>query len=290
MLWDDRAVNLLDVAAVVLVVISLVLGFRSGALPQIGGLAGAVTGGVGAILLLPHVDPQLAELEPTHRALAVLLGLLLAIGLGEGIGSGIGRSLGRALGNGVLGALDRTAGALVGVAQALLIVWLAGGLLATGPMRFLATQAQTSVAVRTLSAVLPPPTELAVELGQMLDASGLPDVFVGLEPLPAPPVDRPDDPEARAIAAAAEGSTVRVSAQACAVVSTGTGFAVAPDYVVTNAHVIAGGRSVRVALEGELFDATPVLFDPDLDAALLWVPQLDAPALQLASTLSLIHI
>jgi S1-C subfamily serine protease len=277
-------VNLFDAVAVTLLVASVALGFRSGALPQIGGLAGAIAGGALALLVaLPLAEGVLETLEPTARAVAVLLGLLLAIGAGEGIGSAVGRVLGEALGNGLLGALDRSGGAVVGAAQALLVVWLAGGLLAAGPMRVLSSQAQTSIAVRTLSGVLPPPTEMAVVLGRLLDASGLPDVFIGLEPLPAPPVDRPTDPVARAIADLAVPSTVRVTAQTCGAISTGTGFAVHAEYVVTNAHVVAGGRTIRVALGGEPFDATPVLFDPDLDVALLWAPGLDAPPLRFAN-------
>jgi S1-C subfamily serine protease len=70
----------------------------------------------------------------------------------------------------------------------------------------------------------------------------------------------------------------------CGALSTGTGFAVATDYVVTNAHVVAGGTTVRVSLAGSPFDANVVLFDPDLDVAVLWVPRLPAPALRLAAT------
>ena len=38
------------------------------------------------------------------------------------------------LGEGVFGAIDRVFGGVVGGAQALLVVWLIGGLLAAGPM------------------------------------------------------------------------------------------------------------------------------------------------------------
>jgi S1-C subfamily serine protease len=275
-------VNLFDLAALVLVVVGLALGFRSGALPQVGGLMGAVGGGALALMALPLAEEPLATLDPLARAFIVLVGLLLAIGIGEGIGSSLGRSVANGLGDGVLSAFDRLAGGLVGACQALLIIWLAGGLLATGPARGLANQAQTSVAVRSLSAILPPPTEIAGAVGRMLDASGLPDVFVGLEPLPAPPVERPGDPEARRIAGVAANSTVRVSAQTCNLVSTGTGFAIAPEYIVTNAHVIAGARTVRVTLGSGPRDAVPVIFDPDLDVALLWVRGLGAPPLRFA--------
>jgi S1-C subfamily serine protease len=283
-LCDDPAVNLFDLGALLLLVVAVILGYRSGALPQVGGLGGAILGGVLAILALSPVESLLGALDPGARALVVLLWLLLAVGAGEAIGSGIGRYGAHRLGSGLLGRVDRVAGGLLGAAQAILVVWLAGGLLAVGPLPRPAAQAQTSTTLRALSEVLPPPTEIAFGLGRLLDASGLPDVFVGLDPLPAPPVDRPDDPQARAIAAAAEASTVKVSAQACGALSTGTGFAVATDYVVTNAHVVAGGSTVRVSLAGSPFDAAVVLFDPELDVALLWVPRLPAPPLRFAVT------
>jgi S1-C subfamily serine protease len=280
-------VNLFDAAAIALLVVAVVLGFRSGALPQIGGLAGAVAGGALAILSLPLAEQFIGQLEPAMRAIAVIALLLAAVAIGEGIGSAIGREVAFRLDRTMLGGVDRIAGAFVGAAQAVLIVWLAGGLLAggllaAGPLPRLAQQANNSVAVRTIAGVLPPPTDIAVRLGRLLDASGLPDVFVGLEPIPAAPVDRPNDPRARAIAANAERSTVKVSAQTCGAISSGTGFAIARDYVVTNAHVVAGGRTIRVALGNATRDAVAVLFDPDLDVALLHVDNLNAPALSFA--------
>jgi S1-C subfamily serine protease len=276
-------VNLFDAFAVLLVVVSILLGIRSGALPQIGGLIGALAGGGLAILVVPRLEGPLADVDPTIRPFLVLLGLLGAVIAGESLGSGIGQWLGGGLRRSVFSGVDRLAGGTIGGAQALLILWLAGGLLAVGPVPRVAEWAQTSTIVRALNATLPPPTELALELGRLLNASGLPDVFVGFEPLPAPPVERPDDPRARAIAAVAEASTVRVVANTCNLQSSGTGFAIAPGYVVTNAHVIAGGRTIRVNGMGGTHDATAVLFDPDFDIALLAVPTLRAPALRLAA-------
>ena len=276
--------NLFDLGAILLLIVAVILGYRSGALPQVGGLSGAILGGAIAILALSPAEALLEVLDPAPRAVAVLAFLLLAVGVGEGIGSATGRYVARELDGGLLGRVDRIAGGFFGAAQAILIVWLTGGLLAAGPLPRLASQAQNSTTVRALSEVLPPPTEIALALGRLLDAARLPDVFVGLEPLPAPPVDRPDDPRAQAIAAAAEASTVKVTAQTCGLLSSGTGFAVATDYVVTNAHVVAGGRTVRVSLAGTTYDATVVLFDADLDVALLRVPRLPAPPLRFATS------
>lgn len=274
--------NWFDALVVTLVVIAVVIGFRSGALPQICGLTGAVMGGGLAILLLPHLEDPLTSLDPEIRAFVVFGVVLFAVGIGEAIGSAIGRTAATMLGEGVFGTLDRALGGIVGGAQALLVIWLAGGLLAAGPSPTLATQAQTSYFVRALNGYLPAPTEIATALSRLLDDSGLPDLFIGLEPLPAPPVSLPDDPLVQDLADVAIPSTVKVSAATCQSISSGTGFVVEPGYVVTNAHVIAGADTVRVGQGGELYDAAPVGFDPDLDIALLYAPGLPAPALRIA--------
>jgi len=276
-------VNAFDLLAALLFVIAILLGFRSGFLPQLGGIGGAILGGLLAIAALPVLEPRLADLDPLVRALAVLAGLVFAVGLGEGVGAGLGRSAGDRLGGGLLGALDRVAGAAGGAIQGILIIWLAGGLLAIGPLPSLAQSAQTSVAVRTLDKALPPPSTLATELARLLDSSGLPDVFIGLEPLPRPPVDLPTDSVVQALAKAASASMVRVAAATCGLQSTGSGFVVAAGYVVTNAHVVAGGRTIRVDGNGSLLDATPVLFNPALDIAVLHVPRLIAMPLRFAA-------
>jgi S1-C subfamily serine protease len=280
-------VNPLDLIAVLLVIVGLILGARSGAIPQIGGLAGAIAGGAAAVLLLPAFADPLSGVDPTVRPWLVLGGLVAAVGLGESLGAGAGRRVLHALGTGILSTADRIGGATLGAVQALLIVWLAGGLLSEGPLPRFAEAAGTSTVIRTMSSVLPPPTEFAVELRTWLDASGLPDVFIGFEPVPAPPVQRPGDAAAEAIAAGAAASTLKIAAATCGLSSLGTGFVVRSDYVLTNAHVIAGASSsgIRVAtIDGRLFDAVPVLFDPDLDVALLHVTSLGLRALPLATT------
>jgi S1-C subfamily serine protease len=278
-------VNPLDLIAILLVVVALILGARSGAIPQVGGLLGAVAGGALAVSLLPLLADPLTEVDPTVRPWLVLGGLIGAVALGESVGAAAGRWALRGLGSGLLSSADRVAGATLGAVQALLIVWLTGGLLAQGPLPRFAEAAGTSTVVRTMSTVLPPPTELAVELRTWLDASGLPDVFIGFEPVPAPPVQRPGDAAAEAMAAGSVASTVKIAAATCGLSSLGTGFVVRSDYVLTNAHVVAGAtdRGIRVAtMDGRLLDAVPVLFDPDLDVALLHVGDLRLRALPLA--------
>ena len=68
-------------------------------------------------------------------------------------------------------------------------------------------------------------------------------------------------------------------------VSTGTGFVVAPDRVLTNRHVVDGcNRVVMRAPDGRWLGAVPpARVDADLDLALLAVPGLPGPALAFRS-------
>jgi len=118
-------VNPLDLVAILLVVLAVILGFHSGALPQVGGLLGALAGGAVAVLALPHLVEPLDAVPIGIRPYVVLAGLLMTVGIGESVGSAIGRTAARSLGTGFLGAADRLAGSLTGAAQALLVVWLA---------------------------------------------------------------------------------------------------------------------------------------------------------------------
>ena len=58
--------NLFDAFAVLLVVIAVLLGYRSGALPQVGGLIGALIGGGIAVLAVPLREDE-ARIGGGHR-------------------------------------------------------------------------------------------------------------------------------------------------------------------------------------------------------------------------------
>lgn len=271
--------NPLDIIAIVLLVIAMILGVRSGALPQLLGLVGAAVAALSGLALLPAVAPFLDELAPPVRAILVLGVLLGLVGIGEAVGAMAGRAASKALGTGLLGALDRTMGAFVGAAQAILILWLAGGVIASGPFPALSKIAQTSTALRVVDAFLPPPTEIVLDLGHLLDDSGLPDVFIGLEQLPAPDIDLPPDSLAKQIGQRAAPSVLRVVAEGCNQRSSGSSFVIADEYLVTNAHVVVGADSVIVQTSRSTYKAVPVLVDLKLDVALLWADGLDAPRL-----------
>jgi S1-C subfamily serine protease len=280
----DPAVNPLDLVAVAVLVIAAILGLRSGALPQLLGLTGAAAAALAGLAILPAAASFLDGLDAAVRAIVVLSVLLGLVALGEGLGAAVGRAASRKLGTGLLGALDRVSGAAVGAAQAVLILWLAGGVIASGPFVSLSQIAQTSTALRIVDGFLPPPTEIVTGLGEILDDSGLGNVFIGLEQLPAPDIALPSDAVASQIGERAAPSVLRVVADGCNQRASGSSFVVAAGYLVTNAHVVVGARSVIVQTSGESFPATPVLVDLELDVALLFAPGVKATPLIVATS------
>ena len=88
-------------------------------------------------------------------------------------------------------------------------------------------------------------------------------------------------------------SVVRISgtAYACGQNQSGTGFVVAPERVVTNAHVVAGvDRPVIEAPNGQAIDGFVVYFDDDDDLAIVAVPGLTTAALPLSAPLAPGHV
>ena len=274
----------MDLIAVTLIVIAVILGVRSGALPQLLGLTGAALAALAGLVILPAATPLLNSIPPVIRAIVVLSVLLGLVGLGEALGATGGRKMSRALGTGLLGAFDQVAGAFVGIAQAILILWLTGGVIASGPFPNLGRLAQQSTALRIVDGFLPPPTEIVLGLGQLLDDTGLPNVFIGLEQLPAPAIELPSDALASQIGGRAAGSVLRVIADGCDQRASGTAFVFAPGYLVTNAHVVVGAQSVIVQTSNQSYKATPVFVDLELDIAVLFANGVTAPPLRFTAT------
>lgn len=274
--------NLIDAAAAVIVILGLVLGYRSGAVRQLGGLVGAVAG-VGVVLMLgTRATEPMSEVEPLVRIAIVAGALILGVILGHAVGTSLGARIADGREEGFAGASNRVAGSLIGFAEAVVLVWLIGGLITMAPDPQLARLAQRSAAVQTLASVAPPPASVVEGLQKQLAASGLPQLFDGIAPPPATPVDLPSGKNAQALAQKAAPSTVKVVSTGCGGQGAGSGVVVSRGYVVTNAHVVAGGDLVQVQSSGRRFEATPVKIDSDVDVALLYAPGLEAPALSFA--------
>jgi S1-C subfamily serine protease len=83
----------------------------------------------------------------------------------------------------------------------------------------------------------------------------------------------------------ARHSVVRVFGTACGLGVEGSGWVVAPDLVVTNAHVVAGEADTRIQIDGVGLGrpARVLVFDPRNDIAILQVPGLGLRPLSVAA-------
>ena len=108
-------------------------------------------------------------------------------------------------------------------------------------------------------------------------------MFAGLGGSTAPPIDLPAEGAVAAAAAAGTPATVQVEAIGCDGVSSGSGVVVQPGFIVTNAHVVAGGEVLNVRDAGGTHDAVAILVDPNLDLAVLSAPTATATPLPWAT-------
>ena len=274
--------NPVDLLVLVLLALGALSGARAGFLGPVLGLVGAVAGFAVALFLATVLRDPLTQVEQPMRAVVTLLGLGAFVLVGEALGAAIGAQMSHGIRHGPLRSLDAVGGAAVGAVHVVLLVWLLGGMLASGMAPWLGPAARDSVAVRVVSERLPPPLTVAGRLLALLDTTDLPPLFGGIEPPPAAPVDLPADAETRALAESALASTARVAATGCgAGQSVGSGFFVGPSHVVTNAHVVAGSDETTVTVGGATHAAVVVAFDAASDLALLYAPDASAPALEL---------
>jgi S1-C subfamily serine protease len=137
-----------------------------------------------------------------------------------------------------------------------------------------------SAVARLIDRVAPAPPAESDTLGRLVGDQSFPEVF---DTLSSPDAGTPpSDGIPAAAASRVTKSTVLVVGEACDRIQEGTGFVVAPNLVVTNAHVIAGEDDTRVTTDdGRRLASTPVAFDPNRDLAVLRVPGLALPPLTL---------
>ncbi|MDX6654212.1 MAG: hypothetical protein QOH18_922 [Solirubrobacterales bacterium] len=204
---------------------------------------------------------------------ALLVGALTAVAL-EGLALALRR---RVVRHPFLHHADGAGGAALIGAMALGLAWIFGAVALHAPgTTQLRADVQNSVILRELDHVLPP-------------TGGVLNVLDRVDP--APSISGPATPTARPDPKIAEnpqvvdagGSVVRVLSTACGLGIEGSGWAVRPNLIVTNAHVIAGADDTTVTTQsGVELDATAVYYEPEDDLALLRIES-KLPTLPVAS-------
>ncbi len=271
--------NVVDIVVVVVALLAALQGARVGGVVQVGGIVGFFAGlFVGALLASQTVRWVRSPTATTVVALTTMLLVAFSFGMaGRILGSMVTRNLRR----GPARSADALVGVVVAMAAALATVWLLASSMVNSSSVALDNAILQSRIITALDDVMPAPPALFTQAQGLLSKEGFPPVLAALAPASARPVALPTDATLRTAVLAAGPSTVKVEGYGCGVLQEGSGFVVAPDLVVTNAHVVAGIAQPRVQDGSAVHGTEVVFFDPSFDLAVLRVPGLDAPSLRL---------
>ena len=274
--------NIVDLVVLVLGGLSAYRGWRLGLLGQVFELGGGFLGLLAGVAVGPRIATSFTDSAGLERALISLVIVFVLMSIGQTIGHLLGRRGGAMADRARLGEVNSGLGAAFGIVITIVSFWLIGSLLVKGPSRAIASSFQDSRLLALANDALPPPPNLLAQFQHYLNTSGFPQVFAGLPPELGEPPKLPPNKQARRLARQAQDSVVQISGPACGGTQLGTGWIAAPSTVVTNAHVVAGGEQLVVREDaGGEHSGTVVLFDPRTDVAVVHVPGLNGPVLDL---------
>ncbi|HEY3010563.1 MAG TPA: MarP family serine protease [Micromonosporaceae bacterium] len=276
--------SVIDVLLVLLMLVFAASGYRQGFVIGIMSFAGFIGGALIGLQLGPLLAGQFAD-EPIRVIVSLVTVFGIAV-MGQALAGWLGAHLRHAITSETGQKVDDVGGAVVSIVAVALVAWLVALPLGSSSMPWLARSVRHSVLLGGIDKVMPPQAEaLSEALRDTLDTRGFPDVFGGLAPTRVTEVPAPDPALAGSpVVAQARRSVVKVlgSAPSCSRRIEGSGFVYAPKHVMTNAHVVAGTRSIAVEVHGERHDGRVVLYDPNRDLAVIYVPGLGAPVMPFA--------
>ncbi|WP_405488116.1 MarP family serine protease [Nocardia sp. NBC_00511] len=274
----------LDLGIIILALLAATSGWRQGAVASALAFLGVVLGAVAGILIAPHILVHLSE-----GRTRVLVGVLLIVALVI-IGEVAGMVLGRAARGGMRDPFTRSVDSVVGAGlQAVAVLataWLLALPLTNSSQPGIAAAVTNSQVLRNVDHVAPDwLRRVPTDFSNLLNTSGLPDVIGPFGHVPIAAVEPPDPSVLQLpVAQSLQSSVLRIRgiAPSCQRQLEGSGFVVAPERIMTNAHVVAGTNSVSVDTARGSLPATVVLFDSSKDIAILAVPGLQATPLTVA--------
>lgn len=275
----------LDIAVIGVALIAAISGWRSGALGSLMSFVGVLLGAIAGVMLAPHVVSHIGS--PRGRLFTALLLILALVVVGEIAGVVLGRAVRGSIRSGPVRVVDSMVGVALQLVVVLVAAWLLGSPLTSSDQPNLAAAVRGSRVVSEVDKYAPSWLRAVPKrISTLLSTSGLP---AALEPAGSAPVATVDPPDASLADSLVVGNArpsvvkIRGVAPACQKILEGTGFVIAPNRVMSNAHVVAGSNTVTVeAFDGKKYDATVVSYDPNEDISILDVPNLPLPPLVFA--------
>ncbi|MPY78134.1 MAG: MarP family serine protease [Actinophytocola sp.] len=275
--------NWVDVIVLLVALMAAVSGARQGVIVALPAFLGVLSG---AVIGIRFAAPMVVDMfqNPAAKVALAFATVVFLVALGETFGVWVGRTLKERLGADGPSAIENGLGALVQGLAAFAIAWLVGfSMTSVSGLPGLASAINNSKVLAKVNETMPAEAHaLPNDLRKLLDVSGLPRILPPFAESPNRQVQPPDTALQRsAIVRQVRPSVLKIRGEApsCSRRLEGSGFVIAPQRVMTNAHVVAGTNQVRVESNGSLLDATVVHFDPDTDIAILDVPALNAPVL-----------
>lgn len=270
--------NWVDIIIIFLAVLAVFRGLKFGLLQ----LLLSSVGFIGGLLLGSFVASKVAGYAGSASVkLLIILSIELVFALAASlVGEYIGTRLSHKAHQTRLSSFDKVLGAVFEVIFIMVVVWLVASGLAGVRSHNLGRTVRSSAIIRTLDTVFPQPPDVLAQLEKIVSPNGFPRVFLGLEPRHA--TVSPNNHVSNQLIAKAEKSVVEIRGRGCGGIVEGSGFVVSSGMVVTNAHVVAGISSPEVLDQSGSFDAVTILFNPAEDVAVLRVPGLPDPPLELS--------
>jgi S1-C subfamily serine protease len=272
--------DLLDLIILLLVLGALASGWRRG-LTWVGlSLLGLVAGLVLGALIAPPLARRFADHQPEAQSLIGTGVFLAVVAIVQGLGTAAGYWARVAAVRTKFASIDSWLGSGLAAAGVLAGAWYLGLVFVDSPWVPLDRQIRDSAILRSLDGVAPRPPAFLASIEQLLRGKSFPNPFATLAPEVLPPVQIPQAVDTPGIHAAA-AVTSKVLSYGCGV-EAGSSFPIGNNHMVTNAHVVAGAQRVEVERpDGRTFPATVVLFNPEIDVAILNVPNIGLSPLNL---------
>jgi S1-C subfamily serine protease len=267
--------TLIDLLILVALVFAVSSGYRRGFWLSLAQYAGLVLGVIIGAALAPLLMDALNISDSTVRSLLAVLVLVVLGAIGSSAGYWVGEPIRlRLLAHPESGRIDSFAGAIFSALALLSVSWFLGLSLARVPTPQVSSAIQRSAIIRTLDAIFPRPPAFLARVEAIIAGVNFPAAFSGLEPVAPSVLPLPASVNTPGIQAAAS-ETLKIRGLGCGGIVFGSGFPVGPGMVLTNAHVVAGTQGTKVLNPtGQSLDARVVLFDPERDVAILYVPRL----------------
>lgn len=274
--------NFLDLLLILLTLAYGVSGYWQGFVTGASATIGLLLGGLLGIVVIPHL---LGDIEPSvGLSLVALVTVLVTASVGQALGAYGGSWLRGHITWEPARAVDAVGGALLSMAAVLVVCWAIGYAVSGARLPTITDEVRDSAVLDRVDQVMPNAADEALSAFNDVVASDLFPRYI--EPFATERIPDVSAPNARILnrpgVEAAEEGVVKIlgDAEQCNRSVEGSGFAYGPERVMTNAHVVAGVSDPTVEADGSTYEAEVVLYDPDLDVAVLEVDGLDAPALE----------